>query len=34
MAKLKDYECDIAQGYYLNKPQSVADFNTWLAESQ
>ncbi len=34
MAKLKDYECDIAQGYYLNKPQSVTDFNTWLAESQ
>jgi len=34
MTKLKDYECDIAQGYYLNKPQSVADFNTWLAESQ
>jgi EAL domain-containing protein (putative c-di-GMP-specific phosphodiesterase class I) len=34
MAKLKDDESDITQGYYLNKPQSVANFNTWLAESQ
>jgi len=34
MAKLKEYDCDIAQGYYLNRPQSVADFNTWLTDSQ
>jgi len=33
MAKLEDYDCDIAQGYYLNKPQPVEDFNLWLKES-
>jgi diguanylate cyclase (GGDEF)-like protein len=30
MAKLKDYGCDVAQGYYLNKPLSVSDFNKWI----
>jgi diguanylate cyclase len=30
MAKLKDYQCDIAQGYYLSKPLSVKHFNEWL----
>ncbi len=34
MLKLKDYNCDIAQGYYLNKPQSVDDFNAWLKKSE
>jgi EAL domain-containing protein (putative c-di-GMP-specific phosphodiesterase class I) len=30
MAKLKDYGCDVAQGYHLNKPLSVSDFNKWI----
>jgi diguanylate cyclase (GGDEF)-like protein len=30
LAVLKEYGCDIAQGYYLNKPLSVAQFNQWL----
>ena len=30
MAKLKDYGCDMAQGYYLNKPLSVTDFTHWI----
>ncbi len=30
LEKLKSYQCDIAQGYYLNRPQSVEDFNIWL----
>ncbi|RKZ87784.1 MAG: GGDEF-domain containing protein [Gammaproteobacteria bacterium] len=34
MAQLKDYGCDIAQGFYINKPQPVEEFNTWLKESQ
>ena len=34
MAKLKDYGCDVAQGYYLNKPLSVTDFNQWMNSSQ
>jgi diguanylate cyclase len=29
LAKLKEYNCDIAQGYYLSKPMAVADFNAW-----
>jgi EAL domain-containing protein (putative c-di-GMP-specific phosphodiesterase class I) len=29
LAKLKEYGCDIAQGYYLSKPMAVGDFNTW-----
>ena len=31
MAKLKDYGCDMAQGYYLNKPLSVKDFTQWMS---
>lgn len=34
MNQLKIYGCDIAQGYYINKPQAVEDFNAWLKESQ
>jgi diguanylate cyclase len=34
MAKLKDYGCDMAQGYYLNKPLSVTDFNKWMNSSE
>lgn len=28
--KLKTYDCDIAQGYYLSKPLSVLDFDNWM----
>jgi EAL domain-containing protein (putative c-di-GMP-specific phosphodiesterase class I) len=31
MARLKDYGCDVAQGYYVNKPLSITDFNQWLS---
>jgi len=31
MAKIKDYGCDMAQGYYLNKPLSVTDFTEWMS---
>jgi diguanylate cyclase (GGDEF)-like protein len=34
MAKLKDYGCDMAQGYYLHKPLHVTDFNIWMNSSQ
>ena len=34
MDKLKGYGCDVAQGYYLNRPFSVTDFNKWIASSQ
>ncbi|MGZ8135843.1 MAG: putative bifunctional diguanylate cyclase/phosphodiesterase [Methylococcaceae bacterium] len=30
MTKLKDYGCDVAQGYFLNKPLSVKDFSQWM----
>ncbi|MDD2659247.1 MAG: bifunctional diguanylate cyclase/phosphodiesterase [Methylococcales bacterium] len=29
LAKLKDYGCDMAQGYYLSKPLSATDFTQW-----
>jgi EAL domain-containing protein (putative c-di-GMP-specific phosphodiesterase class I) len=32
--KLKSYGCDIAQGFYLSKPITVADFNLWMESSQ
>jgi diguanylate cyclase (GGDEF)-like protein len=32
--KLKAYGCDIAQGYYMSKPLSFADFNQWLKQSE
>jgi diguanylate cyclase (GGDEF)-like protein len=31
IAKLKDYGCDMAQGYYLNKPLSAPDFTQWMS---
>jgi len=34
LAKLKAYGCDVAQGYYLNKPLSVKDFNEWINLAQ
>ncbi|MGZ8189593.1 MAG: putative bifunctional diguanylate cyclase/phosphodiesterase [Methylococcaceae bacterium] len=34
MSKLKDYGCDLAQGYYLNKPLSFTDFNQWMNNSK
>ena len=34
MTKLKDYGCDVAQGYYLNQPFSVTDFNKWMNNPQ
>lgn len=30
MAKLKGFGCDLAQGYYLNKPLPVKEFNDWI----
>jgi EAL domain-containing protein (putative c-di-GMP-specific phosphodiesterase class I) len=34
MARLKDYGCDVAQGYYVNKPLSVTDFSQWMSASE
>jgi EAL domain-containing protein (putative c-di-GMP-specific phosphodiesterase class I) len=34
MTKLKDYGCDMAQGYYLNKPLSATDFTQWMSASE
>jgi EAL domain-containing protein (putative c-di-GMP-specific phosphodiesterase class I) len=34
MDKLRDYNCDIAQGYYLSKPLSVNEFNDWIKMSK
>ncbi|PHS68734.1 MAG: GGDEF-domain containing protein [Methylophaga sp.] len=34
MEKLRDYGCDIVQGFYINKPQPIEEFNTWLKNSQ
>jgi diguanylate cyclase (GGDEF)-like protein len=31
MTKLKGYGCDMAQGYYLNKPLSATDFTQWMS---
>lgn len=33
MSKLKEFDCDIAQGFYINKPLPVDEFNTWLENS-
>jgi EAL domain-containing protein (putative c-di-GMP-specific phosphodiesterase class I) len=32
--KIKEYGCDIVQGYYFAKPLSVADFNDWMKDSK
>ncbi|WP_051906450.1 putative bifunctional diguanylate cyclase/phosphodiesterase [Methylomarinum vadi] len=32
MTKLTDLGCDLAQGYHLNKPLPVIEFNQWMAE--
>lgn len=32
--QLKEYGCDIAQGYHFTKPLSVANFNDWMAASK
>jgi len=32
--RLKEYGCDLAQGYYLSNPLSVADFDQWLRDSK
>ena len=29
-AVLQEYGCDIAQGYYLNKPLAFEQFNSWM----
>ncbi len=34
MARLKEYGCNVAQGYYLNQPLSVHDFNEWMREAE
>ncbi len=33
MDSLRNYRCDIAQGYYLSRPLSVKDFRHWLSTS-
>lgn len=30
MDKLREYGCDIAQGYYLNKPLAIKEFDEWM----
>lgn len=32
--KLKEFNCDIIQGYYISRPLSVADFESWMETSQ
>ncbi len=34
MDRLKDYGCDIAQGYFMSNPLSVVDFDRWMRDSQ
>lgn len=34
MARLKTHGCDIAQGYYINRPVSVKDFDDWMESSK
>lgn len=34
LTKLKEYNCDIVQGYYFSKPLSVKDFNDWAVQSK
>jgi EAL domain-containing protein (putative c-di-GMP-specific phosphodiesterase class I) len=34
MSFLKDNGCDVAQGYYINKPLSLHNFNQWITESK
>lgn len=31
--KLQQYQCDLAQGYYMCKPKSISDINDWLLNS-
>jgi diguanylate cyclase len=33
MARLMEYGCDVAQGYFLSKPVSVQNFNQWMIDS-
>jgi diguanylate cyclase (GGDEF)-like protein len=32
--RIKQYGCDIAQGYYFSKPLCVTDFNDWMKDSK
>lgn len=32
MDRLKQYGCDLAQGYYLSNPMSVTDFDQWRSD--
>jgi diguanylate cyclase (GGDEF)-like protein len=34
LSKLKEYGCDIAQGYYINKPLTFEELDIWLEDSQ
>jgi EAL domain-containing protein (putative c-di-GMP-specific phosphodiesterase class I) len=33
MAKLREYGCDVAQGYFFSKPISVQNFNQWMGDA-
>ena len=33
LARLTDYDCDLAQGFYLSKPLAFDAFNQWLAHN-
>jgi EAL domain-containing protein (putative c-di-GMP-specific phosphodiesterase class I) len=34
MSKLMEYDCDVAQGFFLSKPISVKDFTKWVTDSK
>jgi diguanylate cyclase (GGDEF)-like protein len=34
LLKLKEFGCDIAQGYYINKPMNAKAFEEWMRDSQ
>ena len=34
MSMLMEYDCDVAQGYFLSRPVSVKDFTKWVTDSK
>lgn len=34
MSKLMEYDCDVAQGYFLSRPVPVKDFTKWVTDSK